>query len=131
VIEPKDFQQADQARLAEVPRQRRYETMQQLLTQLTPAVRPESPDPVRVFPRIAPGRAVLHLINWQYDPSRDDVVPIHNLKLRLQLAALGVGKATEARLCSPGTAPVTLPIQDGQLTVPELGLWAIVELTQP
>jgi hypothetical protein len=50
--------------------------------------------------------------------------------LRLDLAALGVAKATEAVLFSPAAQPVKLPIVDGSVTVPELGLWNIVEIRE-
>ncbi len=62
------------------------------------------------------------------DSSDDRVRPLENLRLELDLDALGLAGATEAVLFSPGSQPVKLPITDRGVTVPELGLWAMVEI---
>jgi hypothetical protein len=128
VIEPKDFSPADQQLLATVNHAQRFESVEQALTNLVPAVRIDAPAAVRVLPRVKPGSAVIHLVNWAYDPARDGVPPIKNVRLRLNLQALGVGGAAEAKLFSPAAPAATLPIEQAAVTVPELGPWAVLEL---
>jgi hypothetical protein len=74
------------------------------------------------------GSAIIHLLNWGYDSGDDRIWPLKNLRLELDLAVPGVAGATEAVLFSPGAQPVKLPITDRGVTVPELGLWAMVEI---
>jgi hypothetical protein len=83
---------------------------------------------LRVLPRVKPGAAVIHLINWAYDAARDGVSPATDVRLKLDLAALGVPRATSAQWHVPGAPPAVLPLPQGGVTVPELGLWAILEL---
>jgi hypothetical protein len=128
VIEPTDFSPADQSVLATVESQRRCENVEQALTRVVPAVRVEAPGVLRVLPRVKPGAVVIHLVNRTYDAARDGVQPVKNARLRLNLKELGVPHATEARLFSPGNLPVTLPVQEATVTLPELGLWAVMEL---
>ncbi len=95
---------------------------------ITPAAHLKAPAAVRLFPRVKAGSAIIHLLNWGYDSSDDRVRPLENLRLELDLDALGLAGATEAVLFSPGSQPVKLPITDRGVTVPELGLWAMVEI---
>jgi hypothetical protein len=81
-----------------------------------------------VLPRVKPGSAVVHLVNWDYDDARDGVRPATETRLKLDLAALGVAGATEAILHAPGMQARKLPVERGNVTVPELGLWAVLEL---
>jgi hypothetical protein len=128
VLDPKDFMPADQQLLASAKNGLRYENVAQALTNVTPSVRAENPDTLRVLPRVKPGAAVIHLVNWTYDASRDGVSPIKNARLQLDLATLGVAGAPEAKLFVPGVPSVTLPIEKATVTVPEIGLWAVLEL---
>jgi hypothetical protein len=128
VVEPKDFSPADQRLLAAARPEQRYENIDQALTNVAPAVRAETPGALRVLPRVKPGSAVIHLVNWNYDATRDGVQPVKDVRLGLNLQALGVAGATEAKLFAPGAPPARLPIQQATVTVPELGLWAILEL---
>lgn len=129
VLEPKDFTPADQRLLATLPEsQTRLANVAQALTNIVPAVRLESEAAVRLFPRVKPGAAVIHLVNWNYDAARDGVVPVRNLRLKLDLAGLGLPGATEARVHSPGAQPQTLRLDNATLTVPELHLWSVLEL---
>ncbi|MCX6903511.1 MAG: hypothetical protein NTW03_08545, partial [Verrucomicrobia bacterium] len=123
VLEPKDFAPADQKLLATVKNEQRCESVEQALTKVVPAVRVESKSALRVLPRVKPGSAVIHLVNWTYDAGRDAVQPIKNARLTLNLQALGVANAKKAMLFAPRTQPLSLPIEQGGVTVPELGLW--------
>ena len=126
VIDEKDFAAADQTFLAGAKPAQRYNTIEAALTNPTPAVRVEGTVPVRVLPRVKPGSAVIHLVNWQYDAARDDVAALRDLRLKLDLPALGAAGATEAKWIHPGVEAITLPVRDGSVTVPELGLCGIV-----
>ncbi len=128
VIEPKDFQPADQQLLASVDPAWRLAGVEQALTDVAPAVRCESAGSVRLVPRVKPGAAVIHLLNWGYDDAQDRVQPLKNVQLKLDLAALGVASVTEATVYAPGSEPKKVPVEKGHLTVPELELWALVEL---
>ena len=74
---------------------------------------------------------MVHLLNYAYDDKADDVTPQANVTLTLDLKALGVPAAREARVYAPGREPQTLPVRDGRVVVPTLGLWAIVALGKP
>jgi hypothetical protein len=128
IIERKDFSSADQALLATVDRKRCLETVQELLTNTTAAVRVESASALRAFPRVKTGSAVIHLLNWNYSPETDAVRPIRDASLRLDLRALGVEAAKEAHLLAPEIAPKTLAIKEGAVSLPELGLWTVLEI---
>lgn len=128
ILEPGDFQAADQRLLATVDPSARCENFEQALAKVAPAVRVEAPGNVRVLPRIKPGSAVIHLVNWTYDSTRDGVAPMKAVRVTPNLAALGVSGATAATLFRPGLEAVVCPISNGVVTVPELGLWAVLEL---
>jgi hypothetical protein len=128
VLDPKDFLPADRERLAAIQPDRSLADVEQALAQVTPAVRVSSAGAVRALPRVKPGSTVIHLVNWTYEASRDGVQPMANVRLQLDLAALGVADAKEARLHAPGAEVKRLPVQGGSVTVPELALWAMVEL---
>ena len=128
VIEPKDFLPADQKLLAAVPAKRRLAGVEQAIAEVKAAARLDSPAPVRLLPRVKQGSAVVHLLNWNYDPASDTVPPIQDVRVELRLRALGVAGATRCRLYRPGTPPLSLAIAHGKVRVPELGIWAILEL---
>ncbi|HEY5915200.1 MAG TPA: hypothetical protein VJA21_31795 [Verrucomicrobiae bacterium] len=128
VLEPGDFQPADKAYLASLPPSRKVEDLEAALAKVTPAVRAASAGQLRVLPRVKPGSAIIHLVNWNYDATRDAVEPVKQVRLNPDLRALGVPTAQQARVFAPGAAAVTVQIKENALTVPEVGLWAIVEL---
>jgi len=131
VLEPKDFSPTDRQLLERIEAARRYDTVETALTSTSPAARLEPTAPVRVLPRVKPGSVVVHLVNWDYDPERDDVKPIKAAKLILNLRELGVAGATEARWFAPGTEPKTLAIKDGAVSLTDLGHWAVIEIRKP
>ncbi|MGO8699945.1 MAG: hypothetical protein ACLQVY_19795 [Limisphaerales bacterium] len=128
VIEAKDLSEVDRKTLAAQTNAQCYATIKQAIAGITPAAHLKAPAAVRVFPRVKAGSAIIHLLNWGYDSGDDRVRPLENLRLELDLEALGVAGATEAVLFSPGAQPVKLPITDRGVTVPELGLWAMAEI---
>jgi hypothetical protein len=128
VIERKDFTPADLKQLAKVESNRLLNNVDEVLAKTKPAVQVESPGTFRVLPRIKAGSAAIHLVNWAYDPARDGVSPALNVRLRLDLRALGVPAATEVRQFAPGAQPLTLPLQKAMVVVPQIGLWTVLEL---
>jgi hypothetical protein len=108
-----------------------YDTVDAAMATLHPAVKAVAPGAVRAFSRVKRGSAVVHLLNYAYDDKADDVTPQANVTLTLDLKALGVPAAREARVYAPGREPQTLPVRDGRVVVPTLGLWAIVALGKP
>jgi hypothetical protein len=128
VLEPNDFSAADQQLLASVKPARRLGSVEEALAKVRPAAQVESAAPLRVLPRVKRGSAVIHLVNWDYDPASDTVRPIKELRLKLNLQALGVTGVRSAELFAPGAQPRTLSVQEHTITVPELGLWAALRL---
>jgi hypothetical protein len=130
VLEVADFTAADRQVLGSVKPARRFETVERALAGVVPAVRVEAPGPLRVFPRVKRGAAVIHLVNWGYQAAEDRVRPLKAVRLQVNLAALGCPGATEARVFAPGAASLALPVCEGRVVLPELGLWGLLELQQ-
>ena len=110
---------------------------QAALERLVPApVVVEGSEHVGVVPRAIPGDAtapvVVHLLNRRYDGDTDAVVPQENLTLRLRRDLFDGRKLATARLHAPDAEPVDLEVDSGEesitIKLPELRLWAIVEL---
>ena len=105
-----------------------HHSVDTLAAALTPTVRFESPFRIRVLPRIKPGSAVVHLLNYEYQARSDSVSKIPSLTLQLDLAALGVPTARHCRVYSPGEESQSLPIEDGRVTLSNLSAWTIVRM---
>ena len=71
---------------------------------------------------------MVHLLNYAYDPARDDVTPLENVEVWLDLAALGVPHAEACKFLAPGAEPRSLRVDHGTVTVPTLGLWGLLVL---
>ncbi|MHB1309789.1 MAG: hypothetical protein ACYC23_22185, partial [Limisphaerales bacterium] len=120
---------ADRERLSKpVPAQRRFGSADEALAAISPAVKIVAATPVRVLPRVRPGSAVIHLLNYRYDASRDDVIPVDNVELTVDLAVLGVPNARRATLLTPEGGETPLGLREGRVVVPRLDLWALVRL---
>jgi hypothetical protein len=128
IVEPQDFLPADREILASLESGKRYVSVEQALTNITPAVKVAADHAVRALPRVKPDGAVIHLINWDYNPAADNVRPAENVRLKLDLQALDVAGIAEVRSFAPGQEAQTLLIQQGSVTVPRLRLWTILEL---
>jgi len=107
------------------------ETLEDALSALKPAVRPEGSAPVRVMPRVKPGAAVIHVLNWDYRPERDEVEPRGDVTICLDLPALGVPGAGHATVMAPGADPAAVAVENGRVRLPALGLWALVHIVTP
>jgi len=104
-------------------------TVEEALARVRPAASVEAGVPVRVLPRVAPGRAVVHLLNRAYEPETDTVRPLRSVALTLDLAALGVRSAALAQVVAPGIATVEAKVSlEGRVVVDVPGEWALVVL---
>jgi hypothetical protein len=104
-----------------------YKRLEDAVGTVKPAVHIQTAAHLRVLPRVKAGSAVVHLLNYGYDPLQDRVRPLVGLKLQVDLEALGVPLAETCRLFTPGASPAILPIKNGVVEVPELDLWAILQ----
>ncbi len=103
-----------------------FSTAKEVFTAVRPAVQVTSTDLVRVLPRVTAGGAVIHLLNYAYDASHDSVTPLKSVKVKLDAGALGVPQAKSVQLVPLEGASATLRLTNGEVEVPELGLWALL-----
>ena len=82
----------------------------EVLANVKPAVQTQADGVVRALPRVAAGSAVVHLLNYAYDAARDDVRPLKDVQVRLDLSALGVPDATACQFLAPDAEPQSLPV---------------------
>jgi len=119
----------DGQRLARpVPGQRRFESAGEAIEAVAPAAKVEAARAVRVLCRTRAGSAVIHVLNYSYDPSLDDVTPVENVRLTVDASALGLTKVDRATLLTLDGSETRVECRDGQVTIPRLGLWALVRL---
>ncbi len=82
-IETDDLLPADRQRLSRsLPGQRRFLSAAEAIEGVAPAVKVAATGPVRVLSRVGKAAVVIHLLNYDYDPSLDDVRPIENVSTR-------------------------------------------------
>lgn len=76
--------------------------------------------------RNAGGNAVLHIVNYDYDPERDAAVSHQDVELTLDLP----GRISGARLLRPGHPDVVLDAagsRPARITLPSIDIYAVVE----
>jgi hypothetical protein len=96
----------------------------------------EGSEHVGVVPRAIPGEVaapvVVHLLNRRYDSEKDAMVPQKGFTLRLRRDLAGGRTFNKAVLHAPNQEPRAIETRSAAdsvtLTVPELDLWAILEL---
>ncbi len=101
-------------------------------------VRIEGSDHVMAVPRAIPGKrqapVVVHLLNRRYDAEKDAMVAQKGFTLHVRRDLVAGRKPAKAILHAPKCEPVTVPIQAGEtalsVTIPELKLWTILELSE-
>jgi hypothetical protein len=128
VYKQSDFTGADQTTLAQAPPPNRVADVDAAIQAVKPTVQPLQDAPLRAFARAKPGAVVVHLLNWHYDSAEDDVKPVRNAIIKLQLEKLGRPDAPAVTVHAPGRAPGKAEIVNGAVTIPEAGLWTILEL---
>jgi hypothetical protein len=105
-----------------------YGTVADVLASVQPVVQTKADEAVRALPRVTDESAVIHLLNTAYDPASDDVRPQEDVQIHLDLARLGVPNVTACRFLAPDGEPTSLPVEEGLVTVPKLGLWGLLVL---
>ena len=132
VPERQEFLPADQRRIDEQFKTRRVlATVEEALAGVVPAVNVRAEGTVRALPRVKPGSAVIHLLNYGYDAGRDEVTPLSAVQVRVDLQALGLAEVRNCRWVAPEAEPAVLAIRDGSVEVPRLGLWGLLALEGP
>jgi hypothetical protein len=130
VLDENDFSAEDKSRLGKVTPSKRAGSLEELTASTKPAVTTADAadaQSVRVFPRVKPGAAVVHVLNADYRDASDRVEPRRGLRLVVDLDKLGVGGVKSATGWSPSGKPVKIPVQGGTLAIPELQLWTVLE----
>ena len=89
----------------------------------------EGSAPVHVLPRIGPGRAVVHVLGRAYDPKRDAMETVRDVTLRIDIEALGVAGCRRARVVSPDSPSIEVPVEGGRVRLASVGLWTLVHLS--
>lgn len=132
VPERGEFLEADRQRIDALSRKRHLLTsVEEALTSVRPAVNVDAQETVRALPRVKPGSAVVHLLNYQYDAARDTVNPLGPVRVQIDLRALGLAEAHTCRWLEPGADPTPLAMRDGEVAVPSLGLWGMLLIEGP
>jgi hypothetical protein len=129
---PEDLLPADRRAIEAVaPSVRRVTTVGDAIAVARTVAAVEGEAPVRVLPRVGPGGAVLHVLGRAYYPKRDAVEAVRDVTLRLDLEALGVAGCRRARVISPGSPLVEVPVERGRVRLPSVGLWTMVHFQAP
>lgn len=105
-----------------------YGDLEAALRSVRPAIAIEASAPCRAFARVKKGSIVVHLVNYAYEPERDEFRTQRNVRLTLDLQTLGVPKAGKCRIVRPDGPEAVADVRGGACTVPELGLWAVLEV---
>ena len=108
-----------------------FTTLDEALAGVASAVKVQAEGTVRVLPRVKPGSAVIHLLNYEYDPAEDGVTPLSPVRVQLDLKALGLIEVRRCQWIAPDAEPASLAIRDGRVEVPRLGLWGLLAMEGP
>jgi hypothetical protein len=129
VPEEENLLPADRERLRLVAKDKQaFKSVREALAAVSPAVRVRAEGVVRVLPRVKPGSAALHVLNYDYESARDDVRPLEHVKIIIDTKALGLPRITTCKFYTPDAPPVTLPVDGDTVEVPVLGLWGVLVL---
>jgi hypothetical protein len=113
--------------------------VEEALGAVHPAVKVQAQATVRILPRVKPGSAVIHLLNYDYDASRDNVRPLERVQVQVDLGALGLAGVRSCRWLDADAdlgkgaveEPANLVMHDGKVELPRLGLWGLLILERP
>lgn len=127
-----DLDPADRKVVAEQTSKRHcLSTVDQALAETHPAVRVPGGTPVRAMVRAKPGSVVVHLLNYDYDAAHDEVRPIKDLKVTLDVKALGIPPGAKGRFVSADAAELAVSLKDGLVEIPSLNLWGLLVFDVP
>jgi hypothetical protein len=124
---PEDLLPADRAALdSAVPGACRVPSAAQAIAAARTVVAVEGGAAVRLVPRVGPGGAVVHVLGRDYDAERNAVRALRDVRLEVDLEALGVASCRRARVIAPGSAPLEVAVESGRMRLPSVGLWTLV-----
>ena len=103
-----------------------YGSLSAALAKIRPAVQITRGGPVRVLPRVKPGAAVVHLLNYNYVATNDDVEALDEVTILVDRKALGLGSDVSCSYLAPGQDPRPLSVAAGEVKVPRLGVWGLL-----
>lgn len=104
-----------------------FARLDDVLAAVKPAVAVRTESVVRALPRVKSGAAVVHLLNYNYDPVRDDVTAVRKLEVKVDAKALGVQGLRSCKWVTPEIEePVPLPVEHGTVVLPGLDLWGLL-----
>lgn len=130
VLDEQDLASSDRTALESARRNAQvFTAVKQAVEGVAPAVAVQAEGPVRVLPRVKPGAAVIHLVNYAYDPKEDAVRKLKAVKVTIALDRLGLKSDCSCTLFAPGSASTPLPLKGETVIVPELNSWAILLLS--
>lgn len=128
VLERRDFSPSDEATLASFETSTNKIADATTATNLIPAVQAEGGARVLILPRVKPGAAVIHIINWDYDLANDAVKPLKDLHVRVNYTALGLPEEPKVMAYAPGRPPDEVNHSGGLLSLPHAGLWTVLHV---
>lgn len=133
VVDERSFTEHDKVILATIPKPRLYTTVESALSNCVAAAEVKSTVPVRVFPRGAKGKAVVHVVNWKYDAVTDGFEAAKDVVLEVRPAKIGLKRVSKATLHAPGHSPANAAVKTAndervQILIPEVSIWTLVEL---
>ncbi len=100
----------------------------QATSAVQPAIRAESPAPIRALPRARSGQAVIHVLNYDYDAASDNVREMSSVRLTIDLGRLGVSPQCAVSWVPFGGREEPLKIDNGRVVLPKLDLWGMLVL---
>ena len=125
-----DLLPADRALLARSPGgQQRFQTVEEALAKLAPAVKVRSERTVRALPRVRADSLVIHLLNYDYDSKQDDVVPQEGVEVEVDRTRPGERLRDPVLLTLDGRETM-LKWDEGRVRIPRLDLWALVRFAR-
>ncbi len=110
------------------PNRRVFATVEDVMQSVRPAVQVRASVPFRALPRVKTGGVVIHLLNYDYDPGRDDVRPANGVHVSIDTGALGIAADAIGRLVSADGPEAKVGLKAGIADLPTLGLWSLLIL---
>jgi hypothetical protein len=110
-----------------------FQDVSQAIKAVQPSIRVDPSKKVLALPRVKSDKLAIHLINRQYDNSKDDFAIQSNVIVQIQFARLGMDAPNSCRLIAPGKEPLPLKVNGDKVEIPSLELWGILafERTRP
>ena len=105
-----------------------YATVEEVILAVRPTVQVRASVPVRAWPRVKAGAVAIHLLNYDYDPGRDDVRPAQGVSVSIDTKALGIAADAIGRLVAADAPETKVAPKAGTAELPSLALWSLLLL---